>query len=146
MRYVIDNEIQGVVSKLEVDIKAKTKIFTEISDDVMGWIETLIKKYNSKGEKDVVHDIQSLQKKLLDCLEKANDLFLHYSWHMYLSRPPRPYKALDVKEETYKLIKQFIAKHPEAGYTSVAEVVQEALGRKFEEFKLKKQRDVFEGP
>lgn len=144
MRNVIADEIQRVVNKLEADIKAKAKTFKEISHDAREWSATLIKRYINKGQKDVAHDIQGLQIKLLDCLEMAKDLLLYYSWHMYLSRPPRIYKALAIDKETYNYIKQCIDEYPEARNISVAEVVQEALRRKIEEFKRKK--DTSEGP
>jgi len=137
MRYIIDDELQSVVNELEIDIKAKTETFKEFSHEVRELIKTLIEKYYRKGQKDVINDIQGLQVKLLDCLEQANDLLLHYSWHMYLSKPPRKYMPLAIPNETYNLIKQFIGEHPEAGYTSVGEVVREALRRKIEEMKSK---------
>ena len=62
---------------------------------------------------------------------------MYYVLPIIYSIMPKGYKQVSLPEEFYDDIMKFIQKHPELGYTSVAEFVKVAIREKMEKHQKK---------
>lgn len=71
-----NSELERLVNRIDGAIASLSEVFSRISEDAIEFGGNLHDKYRHKGKNDIALEIKDLYNKLLDCLEKANQLVI----------------------------------------------------------------------